>query len=279
MIRCLTVAGSDSSGGAGIQADLKTFMAFGAYGASAVTAVVAEDTSAVHRILPMPGDLVAEQMESAIRDMGIRGVKIGMLPTREVVLAVARVLEARRPGPVVLDPVVTASAGVDLVTRDAVDEMVARLFPLVDLLTPNLGEAGLLLGREVSGLQDAEAAARDLVDMGCAAVLVKGGHLPGQHRGTDLLATRGGRQATFPGNAISPKGSHGTGCALSSAICVNLAAGTTLETAVATARRYVREAMAHGPGVGRGQGVLDFLGGRPAPWSTGEAHSPSRLRR
>ena len=255
MRRALTIAGSDSSGGAGIQADLKTFAAYGVYGASALTAVTAQSTVAVTAVHVLPVPLVRAQIDAVLGDIGADAVKTGMLATAAVVLAVAEAIAAWRPPAVVVDPVMIAKSGSTLLDVEAVAALRERLLPLADLVTPNAPEAAALTGHEVHSVATAREAAVRLHALGPKAVLVKGGHLPGDevvdvlYDGRHLHELRGPR---VPGTHT-----HGTGCTLASAIAAGLAKGLGLEPAVADARAYVAGAIAHAPRLGRGHGPLD----------------------
>ncbi len=232
-LRLLSIAGSDSSGGAGIQADLKTFAALGGYGMSAITAVTAQNTLGVTAIHAVPPEIVAAQIVAVVCDIGVDAVKIGMLPSAATVRAVAEALRSSAPGaPIVLDPVMVASSGDRLVAADTVAAMVRELFPLATLVTPNLDEAALLLGRAITSADEMASAATDLLALGAPAVLLKGGHLPGETV-TDLLAGADGTRRSFSAPRLASRNLHGTGCTLSSAIAAGLALGRTLPDAVA----------------------------------------------
>jgi len=264
--RALTIAGSDSGGGAGIQADLKTFSALGVYGASVITAVTAQDTDRVYDFVEMEPWFVAKQIDAVLGDIGADAIKTGMLGSVEVVRAVADALGAYRVPAVVVDPVMIAKSGSTLLDTDAVAAMREWLLPHADLLTPNAPEAAALTGHEVHSLATAREAALRLHALGPKAVLVKGGHLPGEdvvdvlydgHHVHEL------RSARIPGTHT-----HGTGCTLASAIAAGLARGAGLEAAVIDARAYVAGAIAHAPRLGRGHGPLDH------GWRTRAAASP-----
>ena len=263
MRRALTIAGSDSGGGAGIQADLKTFAAYGVYGASALTAITAQNTVAVSAVQILPGALVRAQIDAVLGDIGADAVKTGMLGSVEVVRAVVDALIAHRPPAVVVDPVMIAKSGSTLLDTEAVAAVREWLLPRADLLTPNAPEAAALTGHEVHSLATAREAALRLHALGPKAVLVKGGHLPGDEVVNLLL-----RRPPHPraaGRAIAGPHTHGTGCTLASAIAAGLALGAGLEAAVIDARAYVAGAIVHAPRLGRGHGPLDHgWRGRPA---------------
>ncbi len=255
MRRVLTIAGSDSGGGAGIQADLKTFAAYGVYGASALTAITVQNTVAVSAVQILSGALVRAQIDAVLSDIGADAVKTGMLGSAEVVRAVVEALAAHRPPVVVVDPVMIAKSGSILLDAEAVAEVRERLLPLADLITPNAPEAAALTGHEVHSIATAREAALRLHALGPKAVLVKGGHLPGDDV-VDLLYD-GHHVHELRGARIASPHTHGTGCTLASAIAAGLARGAGVEAAVIDARAYVAGAIAHAPRLGRGHGPLD----------------------
>lgn len=249
----LTIAGSDSCGGAGIQADLKTFNALGVHGASVVTALTAQNTVAVSAASIVDEAMIEAQLDSVLEDLPVRAAKTGMLGSPATIRAIARRLDAARPAiPLVMDPVMIATSGSALADADTVAAM-RELMARATLVTPNLDEAAALAGMEVATLADMRAAARRLLDAGCQAVLLKGGHLGGA-RTTDLLCTHGGERAwtheTLAGRF------HGTGCTLSAAATAALALGEPLESAVDAAIRFVQQAMRAGQLPRRGDLVL-----------------------
>ncbi|MBK6684137.1 MAG: bifunctional hydroxymethylpyrimidine kinase/phosphomethylpyrimidine kinase [Deltaproteobacteria bacterium] len=252
----LTVAGSDSGGGAGIQADLKTFAALGTHGLSAITALTAQSTTEVRAIHEVPADFVRLQLETLGDDFRIDAAKTGMLASPSVIEEVALFFEAR-PIPLVVDPVMVASSGARLVGTAAAQVIVERLFPRAALITPNLDEVEILLGQRPQDVDEMTAAGRELLTLGPAAVLVKGGHLSGDP--TDVLVTRSATRQ-FTGPRIPSSNTHGTGCTYAAAITALLAHGLPLLAAVETARTFLRGAIAHAPtGVGRGAGPLHPL--------------------
>jgi hydroxymethylpyrimidine/phosphomethylpyrimidine kinase len=259
--RVLTIAGSDSGGGAGIQADLKTFSALGCYGMTAITALTAQNTQGVRGIHGVPAAFLKEQIAAVVEDIGVDAVKIGMLHAPDIVEAVAWALDTFQLKQVVLDPVMVATSGDVLIQRETVAVLVAELFPRATVITPNLDEAGLLLGRTVQGVDELEDACADLLAQGAQAVLLKGGHLGGDML-TDVLAIAGEPSAywqSFKGTRIVSRNTHGTGCTLSSAVAAHLALGLTLEEAVQEAHGYIRGAIEAGAGVqtGHGHGPLN----------------------
>ncbi len=256
--RVLSIAGSDSGGGAGIQADLKTFSALGCFGMTAITALTAQNTCGVRAIHGVPPDMLRDQIDAVMEDIGADAVKIGMLHSPEIVRTVAEAINRHHLKNVVFDPVMVATSGAVLIDNAAVDVLVRELFPRVLLITPNLDEAALLVGRPLNSAQDMEQAAQDLLDKGALAVLLKGGHLPGDTV-IDLLMTATGETVWMQASRIHSPNTHGTGCTLSSAIAAHLALGASLAEAVQHARLYVREALQAGAQVqtGKGSGPLN----------------------
>lgn len=257
-VRVLSIAGSDSGGGAGIQADLKTFAAFGCYGMTAITAITAQNTLGVTAIHAVPPDVLRAQLCAVFDDIGADAVKIGMLHAPDIVRTVARALRHYGVKHVVLDPVMVATSGDRLITPDTVQVLVDELFPLATVVTPNLDEAALLIGRPIDGVADLDAAARALLALGAPAALLKGGHLAGDDV-IDLLARPGQPAVRLQSRRIASRNVHGTGCTLSSAIACGLAAGLPLEAAVAQGRAYILQAIAQGADVrtGAGHGPLN----------------------
>lgn len=256
--RVLTIAGSDSGGGAGIQADLKTFAANGCYGMSVITALTAQNTQGVTGIHPVPVEFVASQLDAVLSDIGADAVKIGMLYSPELIDTVARKLKEFRVGRIVLDPVMVAQSGDKLLRDDAVAALKAQLIPLAEILTPNLPEAAVLLGRPVRGADDMADAAVELAQLGCPNVLLKGGHLEAGDC-DDLLFLGEGRQVVrLPDERVVTRNNHGTGCTLSSATASHLARGVGVEEAVRCAKAYISAAIRAGAGyvIGRGHGPV-----------------------
>jgi hydroxymethylpyrimidine/phosphomethylpyrimidine kinase len=254
--RVLIVAGSDSGGGAGIQADIKTVTMLDAFAMTAVTALTAQNTEGVFGVLPIDPAFIRQQMEVVLDDIGADAVKTGMLHDEGVIATVAAVLAERAPNvPLVLDPVMVAKGGAPLIQPDAIDALKRRLVPRAAVLTPNLPEAEILGRRKIGDVAAMHEAAMALLGLGCRTVLLKGGHLAGDtvH---DVLATASGlREWTSP--RIDSRHTHGTGCTLASAIAAGLAQGMDVEAAVDRARAYVQRAIASAPGLGRGHGPLD----------------------
>lgn len=251
--RVLSIAGSDSGGGAGIQADLKTFAALGCYGMTAITALTAQNTCGVRSIHGVPPQMLRDQIDAVIEDIGAHAVKIGMLHAPEIVRTVAEAIDRHALPNVVFDPVMVATSGAVLIEQAATDALVRELFPRSALITPNLDEAGLLVGRSLRSTDDMAWAARQLREQGARAVLVKGGHLPGDAV-IDLLLTGDGEMHWMEGERIPSPNTHGTGCTLSSAIAAHLALGASLTEAVKGGRAFVRAALAAGAEVRTGQG-------------------------
>jgi hydroxymethylpyrimidine/phosphomethylpyrimidine kinase len=251
--RVLTIAGSDSGGGAGIQADLKTFAALGCYGTSAITALTAQNTVGVQGIHAVPAEFLKAQIQSVLDDIGVDAVKIGMLHAPGIVEVVAWAIDHYKLTNVVLDPVMVATSGDRLIASETVQVLVHELFPRVSVITPNLDEAALLLGRDIPNADALDIAAQDLLAMGARAVLLKGGHLAGDEV-VDLLADASGPLQRLASRRIASRNVHGTGCTLSSAIAAHLALGHGLSEAVSLARAFILEAIAQGADVTTGQG-------------------------
>ncbi len=252
--RVLVIAGSDSGGGAGVQADIKTVTALGGYAATAITALTAQDTHGVHGVLPVPPEFVRLQIDCVLDDIGADAFKTGMLDRAEIITVVAERIATRPELPFVLDPVMVAKGGARLMQHEALGSLKRSLLPHATLLTPNLPEAELLAGFAIHGLDDMRSAAAQLLTLGVPAVLLKGGHLPGAEV-FDLLATEHGVEV-FRAPRIDSRHTHGTGCTLASAIATGLAQGLGLRDAVLRARVYLRRAMQHAPGYGGGHGPL-----------------------
>jgi hydroxymethylpyrimidine/phosphomethylpyrimidine kinase len=254
--RLLTIAGSDSGGGAGIQADLKTFAAHGGYGMSVITAVTAQNTHAVMGVHPIPPEVVALQIEAVFSDLGVDAIKIGMLANRALIEVVADRLRAWSGPPVVLDPVMVAKSGDALLADEAVSALVEYLMPLATLITPNLPEAKHLVGFDVSSAADRVGAGVELLRRG-PAVLIKGGHDPGPELVDLLVSSHGTRRFVHP--RIDTRSTHGTGCTLSAAIAARLGRGDDLETSVAGGIQYLQRAIAAAPTLGSGHGPVEHF--------------------
>lgn len=260
--RALTIAGSDSGGGAGIQADLKTFTVHRVFGMSAVTALTAQNTRGVEGIFPVPAGFVRRQIDAVVTDIGADAVKTGMLANAEIIAAVVGAVRAHRLAPLVVDPVLVAQSGAPLIEAEAQAALLRDLIPLAAIVTPNVPEAERLTGRSIATLADMRAAAQTLVDHGAASCLVKGGHRSGAEAvdvffdGSAFVELRAPRHAS--------RNTHGTGCQLSAAIAANLAAGLSLGAAVARAKRFISAAIAAGLALGHGDGPANPLAWREA---------------
>ena len=258
----LTIAGSDSSGGAGIQADLKTFAAFGVYGASVVTALTAQNTRGVTGIHQVPPEFVTAQIDAVFSDLDVKAVKIGMVAQCEVIDAIVAGLDRWSSRNIVLDPVMVATSGDRLLPPDAIEALRTKLIPRALVITPNLPEAAALLNEAVAGDEASVVSqGQRLLTMGCRAVLIKGGHGQGAESIDYLIARDGVIKLAAP--RIATKNTHGTGCSLSSAIAAGLAKGDSLETAVRRAKAWVSAAIAaaDGLGVGHGHGPIHHFHG------------------
>ena len=253
--RVLSIAGSDSGGGAGIQADLKTFAALGCYGMTAITALTAQNTRGVSAIQDVTSAFLKAQIQAVVEDIGVDAVKLGMLPTPEIVEVVAWAIDRYKLTNVVLDTVMVASSGHRLTAADTASALVRELFPRCTLVTPNLDEGALLIGHAIDGVDAMEGAAEELLALGARAVLLKGGHLRGDAL-VDLLLERDSEAARrHVSPRIASRNLHGTGCTLSSAIAAHLALGHALADAVERARAYVHGAIATGADVVTGRGI------------------------
>lgn len=259
----LTIAGSDSGGGAGIQADIKAMSATGSFACSVITALTAQNTQGVSAIHPVPCDFVEAQLHSVFSDMKIDAVKIGMLSDAGTIKMIARVLRQYKPKQLVLDPVMVATSGDVLLQAQAIDSLKSELIPLADLITPNLYEAQVLLGRQVTDIasdQEAlESTAKDLLGLGAKGVLLKGGHMQTPDS-TDIWVTANHVQA-FSSSRIASQNTHGTGCTLSSAISSYLAQGNTMEASISAAKHYITQALngAKDYQLGQGSGPVEHF--------------------
>jgi hydroxymethylpyrimidine/phosphomethylpyrimidine kinase len=255
----LTIAGSDSGGGAGIQADLKTFAALGVHGTCAITAITAQNTLGVNEILEIAPELVVAQMAAVMRDIGAQGAKTGMLANAAIIEAVASAVEEYSITNLVVDPVMVAKGGARLLRDDAVESLRRRLLPLAAVVTPNLPEVAVLLGRRVETLEERRSAARELVALGARAAVVKGGHAAGDAidvywDGTALVELRAAR--------IQTRNTHGSGCVFSAAIAAELAKGSDTLAAVRTAKTFIGRAIASALEIGKGHGPVNPVFGR-----------------
>jgi hydroxymethylpyrimidine/phosphomethylpyrimidine kinase len=249
--RVLIIAGSDSSGGAGIQADLKTVSALGTFGMTAITALTAQNTTGVSGVLEIDPKFVVAQIEACVTDIGCDAVKTGMLSSTGIIEAVAAALSGLKLAPLVIDPVMIAKSGAPLLKADAVGVLKAKLLPLATVVTPNLHEAGALTGHEIKTLAQMKQAAQLIFDLGPRNVVVKGGHLP--NVAADLLYD--GREfVEFRGERMDTRNTHGTGCIFASAIAASLAKGKTVRESVATAKQFITAAIRAGLAIGKGCG-------------------------
>jgi hydroxymethylpyrimidine/phosphomethylpyrimidine kinase len=256
----LGIAGSDSGGGAGIQADIKTISALGCFATTAVTAVTVQNTLGVSYIHSVPPEIVTAQIKAVMDDIKPLAIKIGMIHTAALALAIASALKEYAGTPVVLDPVMVASSGHHLIEHDAINILKKELFPLSLLVTPNLDEAALLAGMSISNLEDMQMAAAHIIKTGCNAVLVKGGHLEGTDL-YDVFLDKTGYRHIFRSEAIDTQNTHGTGCSLSSAIASFIALGNDLVTSISKSKTYVHHAIEYGKDVktGNGHGPLNHF--------------------
>lgn len=256
MKNCLTIAGSDCSGGAGVQADLKTFAAHGTYGMSVIVSVVAENTSRVLSIQDIDPGIIRDQIDAVFEDIPVDGVKVGMLSGTATMKAVSEKLREYRPKNLVIDPVMVAKGGCSLMRPDALETFQREILPLASVLTPNIPEAEALTGMTLRNEEDRKEAAEILRRMGAEYVLIKGGHLEGD---ADDLLYGGGQFLYYPAKRIPTKNTHGTGCTFSSAIATNLANGYDIREAVRRAKDYVTAAIAHALPIGHGHGPTNHF--------------------
>jgi hydroxymethylpyrimidine/phosphomethylpyrimidine kinase len=256
----ITIAGSDSGGGAGIQADLKTFSALGCYGTSAITAITVQNTLGVTGIHQVPAAIVNAQIKAVMDDIAPAAIKIGMVHSSELATGISATLKAYPATPIIFDPVMVATSGDHLIEDNTLATLKTTLFPMATLLTPNLDEASLLIGRKITSLEEMRIAAREILHTRCFAVLLKGGHLKGA-KVYDVYVDRNGKEKIFESIYIDSENVHGTGCTLSSAIAAFTALGEELEVAVAKAREYVFNAILEGKDVttGKGHGPLNHF--------------------
>lgn len=257
--RVLAVAGSDSSGGAGIQADTKTISALGGYAMTAITALTAQNTQTVKSIIPTPGNFITKQMQLVLTDIGADAIKIGMVPNEEAIDAVHYAyMEYAKDVPIVLDPVMYAKGGEPLINREAIHLIRQHFLLRAFVVTPNIPETEILTGMDIHTLDDMKHAAEIMATLGCRAVLVKGGHFKDDDNVYDVIFDDDGMEV-FEAKRIDTVHTHGTGCTLSSAIATSLAQGMNLRKSVARARAYVRKAIETAPGLGKGNGPLNHF--------------------
>lgn len=263
MPRVLVIAGSDSGGGAGIQADIKVITCLGGYAMTAITALTAQDTVSVHGIYAVPAEFVIKQAEACLEDIGVDAVKTGMLCNAEIVHAVAELLKKHKPPNIVVDPVMISKGGNALLSPEAEKVLMKELLPLADVVTPNIEEAGRLAG--IADMQAntpfVQRAGKLILELGPRAVVVKGGHMP--KRPSDVIFTRA-EEIGFPGERIHSKNTHGTGCSFASALATELGRGLRLDKAVYQAKRFVTEAIRNSMDFGHGHGPTN-------PWAAARA--------
>ncbi len=265
MKRVLTIAGSDSGGGAGIQADLKTFAVFGIFGMSAITAITAQNTVSVTAAHELPLELIEQQIDAVMTDIGADAVKTGMLSSSKIVRLVAESAKKYDFPDLVVDPVMIAKSGDPLLAEEARQTIRDELIPLATVITPNLHEVSALTDEQVETEEDMEAAARDLHQLGCQWVVVKGGHLTGAAESVDVIYD-GTTIYRERAEHIQTKNTHGTGCAFASAIAAGLARGKPPLEAIRNAKRFITEAIREGLDIGQGHGPANHLAGMSSPW-------------
>ncbi len=253
MRKVLTVAGSDSGGGAGIQADLKTFSAHGIFGMSAITAVTAQNTLGVSAVQDISPDIITKQIDAVFEDMGADAVKIGMVSQSASIEAIAKQLRKHQARNIVLDPVMISKSGFDLLQPEAKEALIKHLLPIATIITPNIHEAQAITGCKITNVEQMEFAAREIYSLGPQTVLVKGGHL--EYDAVDVLYD-GKVMKHFQAARVDSKNTHGTGCTLSSAIAANLALGDAITEAVEKAKNYITEAIKHSFPIGKGVGPV-----------------------
>jgi hydroxymethylpyrimidine/phosphomethylpyrimidine kinase len=255
----LTVAGSDSGGGAGIQADLKTFSAMGVYGMSVITAITAQNTREVTAVHALPPDLVAAQLDAVLEDIGADAVKTGMLSTREIIETVSSRLAAHGVEKLVVDPVMIAKSGDRLLDEEAVEPLLKRLLPMALVVTPNVPEAEFLSGLKIKAREDMALSARTIQELGAKNVVIKGGHLSEGGESCDLLLTEDGTDVVLCSERVETSAGHGTGCTFAAAMAAGMASGMGVAEAVERAKRFVTEALKSATPLGRGHWPVDHL--------------------
>lgn len=251
MKKALTIAGSDSSGGAGIQADLKTFSAHGVYGMSVITSVTAQNTKGVFAIHDIPCEIIGKQTDAIFEDIEVNGLKIGMVSQTDTIKIISSKLKQYKPLNIVLDPVMVSTSGYDLLQPDAKAALINELFPLATVITPNIPEAEVITGISIKNLDDMKKAAKSIIEIGTKNVLLKGGHLT--EEAIDVFYD-GEDFKFFESRRINTKNTHGTGCTLSSAIASNLALGYSIEDAISKAKEYITTAIKNSLSIGKGNG-------------------------
>ncbi|MGB9975447.1 bifunctional hydroxymethylpyrimidine kinase/phosphomethylpyrimidine kinase [Thermovenabulum sp.] len=254
----LTIAGSDSGGGAGIQADLKTFFSHGVYGMSVITSVTAQNTLGVLGVQNISEDMVYLQMKAVFEDLFPDAVKIGMVSTKEIIEAISEGLEEYKPEKIILDPVMISKSGHRLLEKDAIKTLIEKLVPKALIITPNREEAEVIAERKIKNIEEMKKAAKDIAKLGCRTVLIKGGHLEG-NKAIDILYLGEENFVFFEEEKINTKNTHGTGCTFSAAICANLAKGMDIKKAVAYAKLYITRAIKTSGNIGRGWGPVNHF--------------------
>ena len=255
---CLTIAGLDPSGGAGILADIKTFSAFGCFGTAVISSITFQNTSGVFGFVHQSPESVRGQLEPILNDLHVDALKTGMLPSSEVISETARLINENHLKNLVVDPVVRSTSGFDLIDDAVLRVLIELLFPLADLITPNIPEAERISGVDIASRNDIEKAARIMQGTGAANVLIKGGHTPGNRSADDILFM-GGEMHIFEGEYIETTATHGTGCTLSAAIAANLSLGNSMVGSVRIAKEFVTEAIRTAPNIGHGHSPINHL--------------------
>lgn len=255
---CLTIAGVDPSGGAGILADIKTFSAFGCFGTAAITSLTFQNTVGVFGAINQTGESVRQQIQPVLDDFQISALKTGMLPNKEIIETIAEIIETNKLKNFVVDPVVRSTSGYDLIDDESLKSLTEKLFPLADLITPNIPEAERISGLNIKSIEDFEKATRKIQSLGAKNVLLKGGHLESSKKATDYLFI-GDNLHIFEGEFYQTNSTHGTGCTLSAAITANLALGKTLVESVKIAKNYVNEAIRTSPNIGKGHSPINHF--------------------
>jgi len=258
MKKALTIAGSDCSGGAGIQADLKTFAAHGVYGMSVIVSVVAENTSKVIDVENISADIIKKQIDAVFEDIDVDAVKIGMLSKEECMLAVLEKIKQYKPKNIVVDTVMYAKNGCPLMDPNSIDLFIEKIIPIADIITPNVPEAEKIANIKINNIDDIKKACINIQKLGCKAVLIKGGHLSETENAEDILFD-GRKFYSYKSKRINTKNTHGTGCTLSSSIAANLALGKNIEEAVHNAKDYITMAIEHSLDIGKGYGPTNHF--------------------
>ncbi|TQR20848.1 bifunctional hydroxymethylpyrimidine kinase/phosphomethylpyrimidine kinase [Psychrobacillus vulpis] len=255
----MTVAGSDSGGGAGIQADLKTFQELGVFGTTAVTAITVQNTKGVREVCPMTPAVVADQMDAILEDFDVACIKTGMLFSADIIRAVAQKLHEFNRPLLVIDPVMIAKGGQSLLLEEAITALKTELLPLATIVTPNIPEAEVLAEMKIETQEDVEVAAKKLLQLGVKAVVMKGGHRKNNENAEDIVYMENGEQFTVSAKWVETKDTHGTGCTFSAALTAELAKGVPLQKAIGTAKQFIQAAISHGLSIGHGHGPTNHF--------------------